>query len=261
MKKKFDKYQHYLHSVQSPDVEVRFIQKCYRELRNKNAVVFREDFCFTFALSCAWIKLNPRGRAVAVDIDHRPLKYGQKHYLPLLQPAQRKKLKIVHSNVLNGNPPSADIICALNFSYFIFKKREEMKKYFRGCLKSLKPGGLLVLDFFGGSGCFEANEEAVDCGDFMYYWEQRGFDPVSHHAVFDIHYKRKREKKRRRVFTYHWRLWMIPELRELLLEAGFRKTHVYWEGTGRDGEGSGRFTRRKKGEECESFVAYIVSEK
>ena len=136
-----------------------------------------------------------------------------------------------------------------------------MKKYFRKCLKSLKPKGLLILDFFGGSGCFEESEEAVDCGDFTYYWEHRNFDPISHRAVFDIHYKRKREKKRHRVFTYRWRLWMIPELRELLLEAGFRKTHVYWEGTGRDGEGSGRFTRREKGEECESFIAYIVSEK
>ena len=154
-----------------------------------------------------------------------------------------------------------DIISALNFSYFVFKQREELKKYFNNCFKSLKSDGLLILDCFGGSQCQESNEEQINYGDFIYYWDQKNFDPISHHALFYIHYKKKGEKKRERVFTYDWRLWGIPEIEDLLKEVGFRKTHIYWEGTDKKGEGNGVFTRKKKGEECESWVAYIVSEK
>ena len=56
-------------------------------------------------------------------------------------------------------------------------------------------------------------------------------------------------------------MWSIPELRDILLEAGFVKTHVYWEGTTKDGEGDGIYTRTEKGESCPSWTAYIVSEK
>ena len=96
---------------------------------------------------------------------------------------------------------------------------------------------------------------------FLIFWDQSSFDPMSHYAQFDIHFKLKREKKRCKVFSYDWRMWSIPELRELLLEAGFVKTHVYWEGTTKDGEGDGIYTRTEKGESCPSWTAYIVSEK
>ncbi len=262
MKKNFDKYWHYRHSVQSPDVDVRFMRKCYRELKNKEPYVFQEDFCSTFALSCEWVRLNALNRAVAVDIDSAPLRYGKDNYLPLLNQDQQNRISLRRANVLHYKKTNkVDIIGAVNFSYFTFKKRKELKKYFQNCLKSLKSQGLLILDCFGGSDCFSANEERVSHKGFVYYWDQHNFDPISHHARFYIHYKRRGERKRHKVFVYDWRLWTLPELTDLLREVGFRKTHVYWEGTDKDGEGNGRFTRRKKGEECESWVAYIVSEK
>ncbi len=261
MKKKFDKYWYYRHSVQSPELDLRFIRNCYRKLKQKEPYVFREDFCSTFALSCEWVKMGPLYKSVAVDIDNRPLKYGKEQYLSQLELHQQKRIQVIKSNVLKLNTAKADIISALNFSYFTFKKRLELKKYFLNCLKLLNPNGLLVLDCFGGTQCFERNEEQTDYGKFIYYWDQRHFDPVTHHSLFYIHYKRKGEKKREKAFIYNWRLWMIPELKDLLEEVGFRKVHIYWEGTDKDGEGNGRFTRREKGEECESWVAYIVSEK
>ena len=30
-------------------------------------------------------------------------------------------------------------------------------------------------------------------------------------------------------FTYEWRLWAIPEVLEMLKEAGYAKSRVYWE--------------------------------
>ena len=50
-------------------------------------------------------------------------------------------------------------------------------------------------------------------------------------------------------------MWSIPEVVEIMKEAGFAKTYIYWEGTDTDGEGDGVFTQVEKGEDCESWVS------
>ncbi|MFZ9690285.1 MAG: hypothetical protein ACO3DS_10665, partial [Phycisphaerales bacterium] len=49
----------------------------------------------------------------------------------------------------------------------------------------------------------------------------------------------------------------LPELQELLVEAGFRDPVVHWEGTAKDGSGDGVFTPSRRGEACEAWIAYI----
>lgn len=259
--KSFDKYAYYRKSVQSPETDVVFLKKVYKELRRKEARILREDFCGTFALSCEWVKLNPRHEAIGLDLDPEPLEYGRSHYLTELSEAQKKRVRLLEADVLKSTLPSADIAIAMNFSYFIFKTRELMKAYFANVHRSLNEDGIFILDLFGGSLCQEANEEKTAHRGFAYYWDQEGFDPVSNHAVFHIHFKINGEPKRERVFSYDWRMWTIPELREILLEVGFKKTHVYWEGTTKDGGGDGNFTRTEKGEACQSWIAYIAAEK
>ena len=56
------------------------------------------------------------------------------------------------------------------------------------------------------------------------------------------------------------RLWTAPEIRELLIEAGFRNPTVYWEGEDEDGEGNGEFTPEEKGEADLAWIAYVVAE-
>ena len=46
-----------------------------------------------------------------------------------------------------------------------------------------------------------------------------------------------------------------------MLDAGFRKATVYWEGEDEDGEGNGEFTPEEKGEADLAWIAYIVAEK
>ena len=75
------------------------------------------------------------------------------------------------------------------------------------------------------------NEEETEHDGFSYFWDQDSYDALTNFGQFYIHFKRKGEKKREKVFSYDWRLWSIPELKECLLEAGFEKTVVYWEGT------------------------------
>lgn len=259
--KPFDKYATYRRAVQSPETDVEFLRDTYRELRGRLPVVLREDFCGTFSICCEWVKLGTKYRAHGVDLDYDPIQYGMAHYVPQLSKNQRERVEIHQENVLSENLPHADVIAAMNFSYFIFKDRATLKKYFQNCFDTLKEGGVLVADCFGGSLCQEANEEKNKMRGFTYYWDQESFDPVSNHAVFHIHFKYDGQKKIENVFTYDWRMWTIPELRELMEEVGFRKTHVYWEGSTRSGEGNGVFRPTEKGEECAAWIAYVVGEK
>ena len=150
---------------------------------------------------------------------------------------------------------------AMNFSYFIFKTREQMGAYFANVFRSLPSDGIFVLDLFGGSLCYDENEEKTVHKGFTYYWDQENFDPVTNFAKFHIHFRVNGRPKTEKVFTYDWRMWSIPELREILAEAGFKKSHVYWEGTTRSGGGDGKFARTEIGESCQSWIAYIAAEK
>ena len=64
-----------------------------------------------------------------------------------------------------------------------------------------------------------------------------------------------------KAFTYEWRLWTLPEIRELLEEAGFGRVTVYWEGTDEDGEGNGEFEPTTRGDADAGWIAYLVAEK
>lgn len=259
-KTQFDKYELYRKAVQSAENDVLFIRNTYNELKGKLPRTFREDFCGTFALSTEWIKLQQRNEAVGIDLDPEPMAYGRQHYLSKLTAEQQRRMKLIEGNVLDPNLPKADIVAAMNFSYFCFKQRELMKKYFSNVYKTLNKDGMFLVDLFGGSQCYDAIEDTIKHEGFTYYWDQTNFDPVTNEALFHIHFRVKGQKIEQ-VFTYDWRLWSIPELRDIMHEVGFKKTHVYWEGTAKDGSGDGNFTRVDHGEACQSWIAYIVGEK
>ncbi|MEK2687843.1 class I SAM-dependent methyltransferase [Bdellovibrio sp. GT3] len=259
-KTQFDKYELYHKAVQSAENDVVFITNTYKELKKKAPRIFREDFCGTFALSTEWIKLDPKNQAIGVDLDPEPIAYGKSHYLSKMRPDQQKRMKVIEGNVMDPSLEKADIIAAMNFSYFCFKQRFLLKNYFANAYKTLNKDGIFLVDVFGGSQCYDAIEDRIKHKDFTYYWDQTNFDPISNEALFHIHF-RVGGKKIERVFTYDWRLWSISEIREIMHEVGFSKSHVYWEGTAKDGSGDGNFTRVDHGEACESWIAYVVAEK
>ncbi|WP_413292978.1 class I SAM-dependent methyltransferase [Bdellovibrio sp. HCB185ZH] len=259
-KTQFDKYELYSKAVQSAENDVVFIRNTYKELKKKAPRIFREDFCGTFALSTEWIKLDSKHQAIGVDLDPEPIAYGKANYLSKLRPEQQKRMKVIEGNVMDPSLEKADIIAAMNFSYFCFKQRWMLKQYFANAYKTLGKDGIFLVDVFGGSQCYDAIEDRIKHKDFTYYWDQTNFDPVTNEAVFHIHF-RVGGKKIEQVFTYDWRLWSITEIREIMHEVGFAKSHVYWEGTAKDGSGDGNFTRVDHGESCESWIAYVVAEK
>ena len=257
----FDKYAYYLSSVQDPPQTVDFLERAYREVSGGEPHRLREDFCGTFALCCEWSDRDRRNIAYGLDLDSEPLDYGGRYYLPQLEPAVRRRVHALQGNVLHRRVPPVDIAVALNFSYYALKEREVLLSYFRKARAGLRPKGLLILDAFGGIDTHAPIEEKSAYDDFTYYWDQVSFDPITYHARFYIHFKRKGEAKRKRVFRYDWRMWTLPELKDCLREAGFRETRIYWEGTTPKGEGNGKFHPTTSEEDCEAWVAYVVARK
>ena len=57
-----------------------------------------------------------------------------------------------------------------------------------------------------------------------------------------IHFKFPDGSRIKNAFSYDWRLWTLPEVQELLAEAGFDRITVYWQGTDEEtGEANGEF--------------------
>ena len=124
IKPQFDKYTFYTQAVQSPETDVDFLRKTYKSLKGTNAETLREDFCGTFLLSSTWVRSKAQHKAWAVDIDPEPLEYGKTNYYSKMSLQAQKRLRILECNVLTGHLPEADLVAALNFSYFCFKKRD-----------------------------------------------------------------------------------------------------------------------------------------
>ena len=98
-----------------------------------------------------------------------------------------------------------------------------------------------------------------ETGKFKYVWHQRSFDPITHNAQYSIHFQLSDGEWKKDAFTYDWRLWTIPEVRECMKEAGFKNTCVYWE-TSHKGEGTGEYIRTESGDNAFAWVAYIVGQ-
>lgn len=253
-----DKHVLYELSVQSPESDIEFLDKTYQEERGRVPTHFREDFCGTAYLSSTWIQLSEHHTAEGFDIDRPTLDNGiERHFKPLGAVADRCVLHEKDVRDASDTPP--DIRCAQNFSYCVFKSREELKGYFQAVYDDLADDGIFVLDAHGGQEVFEAMEEETEQDEgFTYVWDQDEFYPVTHEALNHIHFQFPDGTQMRRAFTYDWRIWTLPELIEVLKEVGFPRVDAYWEGTDEDGEsGDGEFTKTEKGENDVSWVSYL----
>ncbi len=153
------------------------------------------------------------------------------------------------------------MIAALNFSYFIFKSRAALVEYFRAAFANMKPGGLFVLDSYGGFQSFSVTKEERDLDGFTYVWDTERYNPINGDVLNHIHFRFPDGTELRKAFTYDWRLWTLAEIQEALVDAGFVRPAVYWEGTTKDGEGDGKFRRTAVGEACEGWIAYITAQR
>ena len=263
-----DKHSLYQLAVQAPDFEVGFLQRVYRKARGKKPLRLREDFCGTALLAAEWVRRVRGGVAIGLDLDRPTLDWGLEHNIaPLGRHAER--IELLEQNVLDTPDWPSDVTVAFNFSYCIFKERDLLLSYFKSILESLADDGIFVLDLYGGPEAQVAQEEErpideedVEHEEFTYVWDQASYNPITGDAVCHIHFDFPDGTRMRRAFTYDWRLWSLPEIRDLLRDAGFQHVDVYWEGTDLEtGEGNNVFRPSLKGDDSASWVTYIVAVK
>lgn len=261
MAEQADRHELYEAAVQNVEEECKFVSATFAALRGRQALSFREDFCGTASASCQWTRQGAEHTAVGVDIDGEVLDWGRVNRLSRLTPDQQARVQLIQADVLQAETPQVDVVGAFNFSYWIFQTRPQMIDYFRRIHAALKDDGVFFLDAFGGYEAYEEMKEKTKYDNFTYVWEQASYAPVTGEMECHIHFKFPDKSRLKRAFSYTWRLWSLPEIRELLLEAGFRNPTVYWEGTDEDGEGNGVFTPDDRGEADAGWIAYIVAEK
>jgi SAM-dependent methyltransferase len=255
-----DKHDLYQRSVQAPEYDIRFFNKVYKRHTGRKPTLLREDFCGTALLCATWVKTDPERRAVGLDIDEPTLEWGRAHNLAPLG-ARAERVRLLARDVRLATREKFEIVCAHNYSYSVFQTRDEMRRYFRAALRSLRDDGIFCMDSIGG---WEAQQVLTDkrvVDGFTYIWEQAEYDPISSHFLCHITFQFRDGSKLRRAFTYDWRLWQLQELRELLLEAGFAQVEAWWEGEDEDGEANGIFHRVTKAKNDPGWNTYLVAKK
>ena len=269
MAEQADRHALYQESVQFPEAEVDFMSKIFKKLRGRKAISIKEDFCGTAYLATEWCKSDPERTAIGVDFDGPTLDWGRKHNLEAAGEDVAKRITLIEDDV-RVKTDKVDITNAFNFSYCLFEKRDELIDYFKKARESLNDDGLLILDLFGGTECADVLEEETELEDqnATYIWEHVSFNPINNHMECAIHFEFDDGSRMDEAFTYCWRLWAIPEILELLEEAGYSKSHVYWEeyieSDDEDDdelEGTGEYYETTEVENQESWMIYIVAEK
>ncbi|HEV7166325.1 MAG TPA: class I SAM-dependent methyltransferase [Gammaproteobacteria bacterium] len=257
-----DRHDLYQRSVQDPEWEVGFMSDTFRTLRGRVPLRLREDFCGTAAFACEWVKSRRDREAIGVDLDAEVLAWGREHNVAKLGASAAGRLSLLQTDVMQVRAAPVDIVAAFNFSYWVFRDRATLKRYFERVRTSLGEGGVFMLDAFGGYDALRVMREREDFGRFVYIWEQADYDPVTAGTTCHIHFAFPDGSRLNQAFSYHWRLWNLTELRELLVEAGFKANTVYWQGTDpKTGEGTDEFNPADRGDPDPSWIAYIVAEK
>ncbi|MBI1946887.1 MAG: class I SAM-dependent methyltransferase [Deltaproteobacteria bacterium] len=266
-----DKYALYRMAVQDPDHEVEQFVRFYKDQFGRLPTRLREDFCAAAAVCCEWVKLGREYSAVGVDLDPEPLGYCRRTYLPKLSATQQLRVALLQQDVRTCDV-TADIIAAQNYSFFLFKTRAALLEYFRQAHACLADEGIFILDMMGGGAMHDEEisesrqvarptPEDKQQPPFRYVWEEASFNPVTHDVLFHIHFRFPDGSALDKAFTYDWRLWTIPEVRELLSEAGFSASHVYWETEDKDGEPSGKYRRTERGRPDQAWLSYLIGVK
>ena len=259
-----DRHQLYEYSVQYAESEIDFVDDTYRLLKGRRAGLLREDFCGTANVCCEWVRRRKTNRAIGVDIDGEVLDWGRDNKLKALTGPQRKRVDLRQENVLKVKTEAPDVISAMNFSYWLFKERKQLKHYFKRVRAALADDGVLFLDAYGGYDSFREiveEREIEEAGGFTYIWEQEKYEPISGGLICHIHFVFPDDSRLDHAFSYDWRLWTLPEIRELLDEVGFSNVTVYWQGWDEDGEPDGVFQPVQEGEADAGWICYLTAEK
>jgi len=216
--------------VTEPIRLIRFLDAAH----GRKPKILREDFSGSGALARCWAGSHRSRSSIAVDIDPGVLALAaaQQRVSPEVADAKRSKSR-------------ADIIAATNFPIGYQQSRAALIQYLRNAKKSLKPGGIFVCDLYGGRDAFSPGKiiqmlRAPNANPWSgelveYTFEQRAADPLSGLVLDALHFRvwknsnksKKPDLELRDAFVYHWRLWSLTELADVMKESGFRTIEIY----------------------------------
>ena len=266
-----DRHALYEVAVQGVGWDLDFLERVWRYRHPGRAPrLFREDFCSTAALATAWVLRGRDRQAWGVDLDPEPLEWARKHRLKFVR-AAASRVHLVRGDVRRPRRPLVDVACALNFSWWVFHERADLVRYLRAARLGLKPGGVLVLNLFGGvraeRALVERTRKSAENGPdgdllpgFTYVWEHASYNAVDRRLLAYIHFELRDGRRLQRAFTYDWRMYAIPELRDAVLEAGFSEFEVWSEGWDvRFKRGNGTLYKRTTLDNADTWIAYAVA--
>lgn len=252
----------YENSVQAVDAEIDFVDETYTATRGQSATFLREDFCGTGNTSCEWVRRRPGNYAIGVDLDEDVMNWGRERHIVGLTDSEQGRIALINADVLQLETPPQDIVLAMNFSYWVFKQRAVLRDYFRRVHRALNERGMFVLDCFGGYDAARVTKETTKYKDYTYTWHQAAYNPISGDYRCHIHFKFPDGSRLKKAFTYDWRLWTLPEIKEILTEAGFAKVTTYWQGWNEDEtEANGEFSALEVADADAGWICYMVADR
>lgn len=269
----------YLRAVQHPASEIGFLYKAYMTHRDQTPAKLKEDFAGTAAIATTWVAYHDANTAVAVELDRPTVQWARHRAVFALPEEALTRLSIIQADVKLVEEPRVDIVAAMNFSLFGYHDRDSLRAYFKTALSSLLPNGVLVFDVFGGPGAMRPGTQsrpvppAMHFGDdqdasddlpegLTYHWEQRSYDALTGKIDCRIHFGIDDRIVAPDAFVYDWRLWTLPELIELLGEAGFTGVAIWCDEVDEEtGEADGTYEPVDDIPAREDWVAYVVAER
>ncbi|KAJ7540715.1 hypothetical protein O6H91_10G027800 [Diphasiastrum complanatum] len=298
----------YQRSVQSPKGDISYLQKFFLTyVGGRIPLHLYEDFCGTALICAEWVRGDARRTALGIDLDEETLIWGLQHNIGKLGIDAHSRSRLLCGDVLHplskarvikfeeSKVPctwSSAVDCQVTSSHEDLNQEESTtgkssKTVGQTCSCSEKEsevrspnndvvaesvwpeGGIFVLDIYGGTSSECAMKLRRRYEEFMYIWEQEDFDVVTRTTRISLHFQlNKSHRMLRHAFTYRWRLWTLPEVRDCLEEAGFSFVHIWIRemSEAKDGD-EVEATSSVKFEEVGSFLqqhswnAYVVAVK
>lgn len=222
----------YERAVQSPELDLAFLEKAYARHVGGEPETLREDFCGTALMSARWVESDPEREALGVDLDASVLARAEDHGL---DEEERERLELRREDVRWRSPRAYDLVVAMNFSWAVLEDTalDEYLATARACCD-----GLLALELFGGAGLEVPGAAEHPLDGFTYVWTQRSFD--GRHLEATLSFVLDDGRRFDDAFRYRFVLRPFGELVGRLERAGFEHTALYVE----DARGVRRLRRK-----------------
>ncbi|MCC6320917.1 MAG: methyltransferase domain-containing protein [Phycisphaerales bacterium] len=240
-----DRFDCYELCVQSPRHVVAFL----RAAHGNAPMVLREDFCGTAAVARRWItetrKHEAGARAVGIDNESAVI-FAARERAAEAGVADAVEFVRGDCTVAEAWPldqqTAPDVVFVGNFSIGYIHRRADLLAYLSHAQRVLMRaqagfgGGIFACDTYGGASAFKLGaiqrKHPGRAGEVIHYtWIHERADPVTAMVENSISFRVEKDgeiiQELPQAFTYRWRLWSIAELRDALLEVGFKFVEVY----------------------------------